>query len=175
MFLGSLIHSLDFVRILDFVGTVIMGWAILNLPKIIKLAQDLMKRMKKYFDILTGFTQNLTVFFTGFQNNLKEIGEKLREIDFEPTLNQIKNFMRKVQDSFTRITIGTVQSINKFLGASSALYALDRIAGYPTPLLAAKQKVVVIGGGFGGATLRRAAQSRGCYVTHIRTRSATRS
>ena len=105
-------------RILDFVGTVIMGWAILNLPKIIKLAQDLMKRMKKYFDILTGFTQNLTVFFTGFQNNLKEIGEKLRAIDFEPTLNQIKNFMKKVQDSFTRITIGTVQTINKFLGAS---------------------------------------------------------
>ena len=105
-------------RILDFVGTVIMGWAILNLPKIIKLAQDLMKRMKKYFDILTGFTQNLTVFFTGFQNNLKEISEKLRAIDFEPTLNQIKNFMKKVQDSFTRITIGTVQTINKFLGAS---------------------------------------------------------
>ena len=46
----------------------------------------------------------------------------------------------------------TRRKFNKFLGASSALYALERIAGYPTPLLAAKQKVVVIGGGFGGAT-----------------------
>ena len=46
----------------------------------------------------------------------------------------------------------TRRKFNKFLGASSALYALERITGYPTPLLAAKQKVVVIGGGFGGAT-----------------------
>ena len=46
----------------------------------------------------------------------------------------------------------TRRKFNKFLGAYSALYALERIAGYPTPLLAAKQKVVVIGGGFGGAT-----------------------
>ena len=35
-------------RILDFVGTIILGWAILNLPKIIKIAQDLIKRMQKY-------------------------------------------------------------------------------------------------------------------------------
>ena len=46
----------------------------------------------------------------------------------------------------------TRRKFTKFLGASSIVYALERIAGYPTPLLAAKQKVVVIGGGFGGAT-----------------------
>ena len=46
----------------------------------------------------------------------------------------------------------TRRKFNKFLGASSAVYALKMIAGYSTPLLAAKQKVVVIGGGFGGAT-----------------------
>ena len=46
----------------------------------------------------------------------------------------------------------TRRKFNKFLGASSAVYALEKIAGYSTPLLAAKQKVVVIGGGFGGAT-----------------------
>lgn len=103
-------------RILDFVGKVLIGWLFLNLPKIIKLSQDLVKRMKGYFDILTGFTQNVTLFFTGFQNNLKEIGEKLSAIDFDTSLKQVTDFMRRVRDSFTRITLGTIKAINKFVG-----------------------------------------------------------
>ena len=103
-------------RILDFVGKVLIGWLFLNLPKIIKLSQDLVKRMKRYFDILTGFTQNVTLFFTEFQNNLKEIGEKLSAIDFDTSLKQVTDFMRRVRDSFTRITLGTIKAINKFVG-----------------------------------------------------------
>ena len=103
-------------RILDFVGKVLIGWLFLNLPKIIKLSQDLVKRMKAYFDILTGFTQNVTLFFTEFQNNLKEIGEKLSAIDFDTSLKQVTDFMRRVRDSFTRITLGTIKAINKFVG-----------------------------------------------------------
>ena len=105
-------------RILDFVGKVLIGWLFLNLPKIIKLSQDLVKRMKGYFDILTGFTKNLTLFFTGFQNNLKEIGEKLSAIDFDTSLKQVTDFMIRVRDSFTRITLGTIKAINKFVGST---------------------------------------------------------
>ena len=105
-------------RILDFVGKVLIGWLFLNLPKIIKLSQDLVKRMKGYFDILTGFTQNVTLFFTGFQNNLKEIGEKLSAIDFDTSLKQVTDFMIRVRDSFTRITLGTIKAINKFVGST---------------------------------------------------------
>ena len=36
-------------RILDFVGTIIIGWSILNFPKIIKLAQGVMSRLRKFF------------------------------------------------------------------------------------------------------------------------------
>ena len=42
-------------RILDYVGTVLVGWSILNLPKIIKLVTDVTKRMQKYFGILQDF------------------------------------------------------------------------------------------------------------------------
>ena len=74
--------------------------------------------MKGYFDILTGFTQNVVLFFTRFQNNLKEIGEKLRAIDFDTSLKQVTDFMRRVRDSFTRITLGTIKAINKFVGST---------------------------------------------------------
>ena len=42
-------------RILEFIGKLILGWAILNLPKIIKISQDVIKRMQKYFAVLTKF------------------------------------------------------------------------------------------------------------------------
>ena len=51
-------------RILDFLGTVLIGWTIMNLPKIIKLAEGVMKRLKKYFDVLNKFISNTQLFFT---------------------------------------------------------------------------------------------------------------
>ena len=50
-------------RILDFVGTIIIGWSILNFPKIIKLAQGVMSRLKKFFGILNKFVNGLSLFF----------------------------------------------------------------------------------------------------------------
>lgn len=46
----------------------------------------------------------------------------------------------------------TRRKFNKLLGTFSTVSALETVAGYPTPLFAKKQQVVVIGGGFGGAT-----------------------
>ena len=46
----------------------------------------------------------------------------------------------------------TRRKFNKLLGYLSTFSALETVTGYPTPLFAAKLRVVVIGGGFGGAT-----------------------
>ena len=107
-------------RIMDFVGTVIIGWAIINLPKIIKLAQDVIKRMQKYFKIISGFITNLAQFFTDFKNKLDEAGALLLKFDFEPLLNKIKGFMMKVQDSFNKITINTIKTVRKFSDKSQS-------------------------------------------------------
>ena len=55
-------------RILEFVGKLILGWAILNLPKIIKITQDVIKRMQKYFSILTKFVTDIATLFTDFNS-----------------------------------------------------------------------------------------------------------
>ena len=107
-------------RIMDFVGTVIIGWAIINLPKIIKLAQDVIKRMQKYFKIISGFITNLAQFFTDFKTKLDEAGALLLKFDFEPLLNKIKGFMMKVQDSFNKITINTIKTVRKFSDKSQS-------------------------------------------------------
>jgi len=105
-------------RILDFLATVLIGWTIMNLPKIIKLAEGVMKRLKKYFDVLNKFVSNTQLFFSDLGNKFKEVLTLLTAVNFEPFLSQVKTFMKKIQDSFTSITINTVKTVRKFLDRS---------------------------------------------------------
>ena len=105
-------------RILDFLATVLIGWTIMNLPKIIKLAEGVMKRLKKYFDVLNKFVSNTQLFFSDLGSKFKEVLTLLTAVNFEPFLSQVKTFMKKIQDSFTSITINTVKTVRKFLDRS---------------------------------------------------------
>ena len=105
-------------RILDFLGTVLIGWTIMNLPKIIKLAEGVMKRLKKYFGVLNKFISNTQLFFSDLGSKLKEVFTLLTAVNFEPFLKQVKTFMKKIQDSFTSITVNTVKTVRKFLDKS---------------------------------------------------------
>ena len=42
-------------RILDFLGILLIGWAVTNLPKIIEAVSGLIKKIKKVVAVLTGF------------------------------------------------------------------------------------------------------------------------
>ena len=110
-------------RILDFLATVLIGWAVLNLPKIIKLAEGVMKRLSKFFDIVGGFVTSTVDFFTGLGVRFSEMKELVSKFDFVNVKNQIEKFMRKVQDAFTKITITTIRDIRNFLDKSDAQLA----------------------------------------------------
>ena len=105
-------------RILDFLATVLIGWAVLNLPKIIKLAEGVMKRLKKFFDIVEGFATSTIEFFTGLGARFSEMTELVGKFDFVNIKNQIEKFMRKVQDAFTKITLTTIRDVRNFLDKS---------------------------------------------------------
>ena len=101
-------------RILDFVGTIILGWAILNLPKIIKIAQDLIKRMQLYFGILSNFVNNVASLFTSFGNNIKEVGQQILQFNFLPFKNQIESFMTKIRNAFDQLVLNTIKTVKVF-------------------------------------------------------------
>ena len=105
-------------RILDFLATVLIGWTVLNLPKIIKLAEGVMKRLKKFFDVVEGFATSTIDFFTGLGVRFSEMQELVSKFDFVNVKNQIEKFMRKVQDAFTKITLTTIRDVRNFLDKS---------------------------------------------------------
>lgn len=107
-------------RLLDFVGSLLIGWALLNLPKIIKLVEGTIKRMREYFGVLSKFIGDITTFLTGFRTQLSAAGATLSQFDFKPALKNVKTFMKKVQDAFTQISLNMIKTINRYANKSEA-------------------------------------------------------
>tara|TARA_B000000609_G_scaffold136722_1_gene112835 strand:- start:6233 stop:7513 length:1281 start_codon:yes stop_codon:yes gene_type:complete len=112
-------------RLLDFVGSLLIGWALLNLPKIIKLVEGTIKRMRQYFAVVSSFITDITTFLTGFRTQLAAAGETLSQFDFEPALKNVQTFMKKVQDAFTQISLNMIKTINKYANKSESEIAKD--------------------------------------------------
>ena len=110
-------------RILDFLGVLLVGWALTTLPGIIKAAQNLMKRMQKYFALLNQFKEGLQNFFIGFGDMVGEIYTGLNKFDFLAIKRAVDRGMGRMKDAFVQMnnSIDSVvtmlkQDINKLLG-----------------------------------------------------------
>ena len=112
-------------RILEFIGKLILGWAILNLPKIIKISQDVIKRMQKYFAVLTKFVNDVALLFTDFRNKITEIATTLLPFDFEKFNNSVKTFMNKIRNAFDQLVLNTIKTVKVLTDKSERQLAYD--------------------------------------------------
>ena len=112
-------------RILDYVGTVLVGWSIVNLPKIIKLATDVSKRMQKYFGILQDFVGGVSNFFLGLPGKFGEIFNSIKFFDFGSTKELFDKTLDKLQDSFKRIYNSAIRFYNVLASIRTADDLLD--------------------------------------------------
>lgn len=110
-------------RILDFLGTVLLGWAINNLPKIMDLAEKLIKRMQKYFAILQDFVGGVFQTLSGFIDLVNGIATSLSTFNFSNIQNVFDTSIAKMQTGLDRILNSTQKSlqmltsdVNKMLG-----------------------------------------------------------
>ena len=101
-------------RILDYVGSILVGWAILNLPKIIELASGLIERMQKYFGVLRGFVSGVSDFFLGLPGKIGEIFNGINSFNFGSVKDIFDKTLEKLQDSFQLIRNTINKFINKF-------------------------------------------------------------
>ena len=112
-------------RILEFIGKLILGWAILNLPKIIKISQDVIKRMQKYFAVLTKFVNDVALLFTDFRSKITEIATTLLPFDFEKFNNNVKTFMNKIRNAFDQLVLNTIKTVKVLTDKSERQLAYD--------------------------------------------------
>jgi len=87
-------------RILEFVGILFVGWLVNNLPKIIEMVQDLIKRIKLLVKSLKSFISNLTGWFGSLGSLLTGTLDNLRNFDFTDQSGKIKKAMEGMENAF---------------------------------------------------------------------------
>ena len=127
-------------RILDFVGTLLVGWLLLNLPRIIDGAKKLVERMQKLVTTLTSAVGNVTDFLFTFGQLLGGVVADIATFNFGNLGNTISDAMNKMNDSVRKLeqdvfngirllTLpidfgldGVIDTINDSAGASTGNY-----------------------------------------------------
>lgn len=93
-------------RILDFTGTLLVGWLLNNLPTIIGLAQELIARIQKFVNILNTFITTTTKVFTSLGSSVGAIFADISkfEFTFPRTRTQVDKTMFELEDAFAQLT-----------------------------------------------------------------------
>ena len=85
-------------RILDFAGTLLVGWLLTNLPRIIDGAKKLIERMQKIITTLTNVVTNVTDFLFTFGGGLGEVLTQLATFNFSGVKDTVVNSMNKLNN-----------------------------------------------------------------------------
>lgn len=99
-------------RILDFVGTLMVGWLLLNLPRIIDGAKKLIERMQKLVNTLSSAVGNVTDFLFTFGQLLGGIAIDIASFNFGNLSNTIGDAMNKMNESVRKLEQDVYDGIN---------------------------------------------------------------
>ena len=100
-------------RILDFLGILLIGWAVTNLPKIIEAFQKMIKRIQKVVGILTGFLDGMRDFFTGVKENLDNTLSVFGKFDFRKNKDKIEESLEKAGNNLAVLDKDFITAVNQ--------------------------------------------------------------
>lgn len=90
-------------KIIDFLATVVIGWVVVNLPKIVEFIKNFIEKIK-------GFLEKFKEFFAGIGDFLKDIGKFIRKswdaitnLKFEDAKEVIGKALGGLKDGFTNL------------------------------------------------------------------------
>ena len=112
-------------RMLDFLGILLIGWAIQNLPKIIKGIEGLIKRISSVTGILSLFVDGIKFVLGGIGTLITNALSSLMRFDF---LTQKK----EIEAGMEGATTGLSQSVNE-INQASAQFQDPESFGLPDP------------------------------------------
>lgn len=112
-----------FGRIMDFLGNILIGWAVVNLPRIIKFAEGLTKRLQKYKSILDDFFGGTVQLFTAFGTGIGEIFNSITNLDFQNFKSAIDISLKDMNAAFSRMNNSVQQGIIMLSGDAESLLA----------------------------------------------------
>ena len=92
-------------RIMDFVGTLLIGWAVTTLPRIIGSAEDVMKRGQLFIRNMEEFVKGIGDIITATTIGILEVVGAAANFDFKQMGDSIQTAAQRVQLGFTRMQL----------------------------------------------------------------------
>lgn len=105
-----------FGRILDFLGVLLIGWALQNLPKFIAAFEKLFKLISTVVEVMGGFIKTITNFLTGIATGIGNLFGVLNRFDLAETGNKLKELINKGAAGLFKLNKEFVQGIQSILG-----------------------------------------------------------
>ena len=101
-------------RILDFVGILIIGWAIANLPRIIAAFQKLFGLIKRVVGVLGGFVEGMKNFLEGIGTGVDNFLSIFKRFNFREDDKKIKDTFEESANNITKLNKDFVESTEQF-------------------------------------------------------------
>lgn len=102
-------------RLMDFFALTILGWAIFQIPKIIKGIGDLINRMGRLKDILAGFISGSVEMFNVMAEKLDGVLSFIFQFDFEKDRDEISKNVDTLNRRFGIMTGDLTAGINEYV------------------------------------------------------------
>ena len=102
-------------RVLDFIGTLIIGWALLNLPKIIAAFQKLFGLINRVVGVFTGFIDGMKNFLESIGTGLDNFFSIFNKFNFLEDDKKIKDTFDETQNNLVKLNKEFTESINSFV------------------------------------------------------------
>ena len=102
-------------RILDFLGILLIGWAVNNLPKIIEAISGLIKKIKKVVAVLTGFFNFAKDFVIGIKESIEKTLNVFKRFNFKKNQKEVNDSFDKLGNNFLALNqdfISSMRDIN---------------------------------------------------------------
>ena len=101
-------------RILDFVGILIIGWAITNLPRIISAFQKLFGFINRVVGVLGAFVEGLKNFFVGIGTGIDNFLNIFNRFNFREDDKKIKDTFEQSNNNLTKLNKDFRESVSQF-------------------------------------------------------------
>lgn len=103
-------------RVMDFVGTIMVGWLVNNLPRIIKGAQVLTERIQNLIGVLGSWTDGIGNFYLDFTAQLDGILGRNKNLYIDQDKKDADNSGKELEGGVNRMLQDMEQMITNLLG-----------------------------------------------------------
>jgi len=110
-------------RIIDFLATLIIGWSLINLPKIINAFKSLFGLIDRVVGVFTGFVNGMRSFFDGIGAGIDSFLSIFNRFNFLDDDKNIKETFENTQNGLTKLNEDFTEGINSYISDPDLLSA----------------------------------------------------